>query len=186
MANERKRVPNSERKRISMERLKELIHYSPDTGSFTRVSAARAQMSHLIGKSAGYIKPGGNADGGGYLMLYIDGRVYRGHHVAWFWMTGEWPTLDIDHINDIRHDNSWSNLRAATRSQNIGNARMPHDSWSGVKGATWDRARRQWRAQITFNGKNIHLGRYPTKEAAGAAYEAASRKYFGEFARVSA
>lgn len=185
MAAPRKRVPNRERKRISLDELKEFVRYEPETGIFIRLSAPRPQAAHYIGKPAGYIKPGSHADGGGYVLMSIDGRVYRAHQLAWLYMTGEWPSGDIDHKNDIRHDNRWENLRAATRSQNIGNARIPHDSLSGVKGATWDKNRGKWLSQIVFQGRHIYLGRFDTKEEAGAAYDRAALKYFGEFARAA-
>lgn len=40
----------------------------------------------------------------------------------------------------------------------------------------------RWYSRITINGKHIHLGRFDTAEEAHAAYVAASREAYGEFA----
>ena len=35
---------------------------------------------------------------------------------------GTWPTKQIDHVNRIRHDNSWTNLREVEPVQNAENS----------------------------------------------------------------
>jgi hypothetical protein len=169
------------RKGLTAEILRTLVRYVPETGEFIRIAAPTRSAGKLLNKPAkAYINDNG------YALISL-GRVwrFRAHQLAWLYMTGEWPSGDIDHKNDIRHDNRWENLRAATRSQNIGNARIPHDSLSGVKGATWDKNRGKWLSQIVFQGRHIYLGRFDTKEEAGAAYDRAALKYFGEFARAA-
>lgn len=42
----------------------------------------------------------------------------------------------------------------------------------------------KYQAQIKVNYRSIYLGLFPTARAAHAAYIAAARKYFGEFARA--
>lgn len=68
-------------------------------------------------------------------------------------------------------------------SQNIANAKFNKNS-SGYRGIHVGPNGR-WRAQIKARGKRIHIGVFNTAEEAGAAYRAASIKYFGEFARAS-
>ena len=80
-------------------------------------------------------------------------------------------------------NNRMSNLRIATRSQNVANS--CRSSASGIKGAYAKRNGR-WHAQIRANGKLRHLGTFATAEAAGNAYAEAAREAFGEFARPSA
>jgi hypothetical protein len=72
-------------------------------------------------------------------------------------------------------------LRTATPSQNSANRRRPQNNRSGFKGVFAYRGK--WRATISKNGKSVLLGTYPTPQAAHAAYVAAARKLFGEFAR---
>lgn len=89
----------------------------------------------------------------------------------------------VDHVNGDTLDNRRLNLRPATRAQNARNARTPSHSRSGIKGACLFAGR--WRARIRLNGKQVCLGRFDTAEEAHAAYSAAAKQHFGEFARVS-
>lgn len=92
---------------------------------------------------------------------------------------------DVDHINGNKLDNRKSNLRIATRSQNNANSKLSSHNNSGYRGVGWMPARNKWRARIQINGKGIHLGLFETIEEAALAYNAAARKYFGEFAKLN-
>lgn len=162
---------------LTAERLRELLTYDPDTGIFTRISSSRGRWP--IGSIAGTTRPDGYV---GVQVGSRGSRIYLAHRLAWFWMTGEWPRDKIDHINMKRADNRWSNLRVATHSQNLANVRAHADNASGIKGVLVYNGR--WRAMIKVGGKSLHLGLFDTAEAASAAYCAAARKYFGEFARA--
>ncbi len=98
-------------------------------------------------------------------------------------MTGEWPADQIDHINRIRSDNRWSNLRAATPQQNTANS-FRVDNTSGKKGVTWNKQAGKRQAQICVNGKNYHLGRYNDIEDAAVAYSNIAKILHGEFAHL--
>jgi hypothetical protein len=98
-------------------------------------------------------------------------------------MTGRWPVGPIDHINGIRNDNRWFNLREATPAQNSQNMRARDNSRSGFKGVTWKASERRWRARITWNGQQHFLGYFDTAEAAAAAYSTAADRLFGDFAK---
>ena len=102
--------------------------------------------------------------------------------MAWLYMTGSWPAKDIDHKDGDGLNNSWCNLREATRLENSGNSRRRSDNTSGAKGVRLDRGK--WIAQIVVAGKLRRLGTFNTLEAAAAAYEAAATEHFGEFART--
>lgn len=147
---------------ITQERLKELLHYDPDTGLFT---CARSRPGCRVGAVAGTRRKDG------YLVVSLDSRRYFTHRLALLYMTGELPTLDIDHINGDRADNRWCNLREATNSENMQNQRRGHsDSTSGLLGVSWHKNRSKWRAQITANKQTINLGSFSTPEEAHAAY----------------
>ncbi len=100
----------------------------------------------------------------------------------WLIITGEWPEGRLDHINRVKSDNRWCNLREATNSQNLMNRYAPKNNTSGYKGVTLRQANQKWRSRITVNYKRIYLGDFDTKIEAHEAYYAASQKYFGEFA----
>lgn len=46
---------------------------------------------------------------------------------------------------------------------------------------SWDKDREKWTAQIGFQGKNYHLGRFEKKEDAIKARKKAEEKIFGDF-----
>ena len=73
-------------------------------------------------------------------------------------MTGNFPENFIDHINHIPYDNRWSNLRAATNSQNQANAKKPINNKSGYKGVCWSKTNKRWCAVIVYMKKKMHLG----------------------------
>jgi hypothetical protein len=103
-------------------------------------------------------------------------RAFLAHRVIWALMTGAWPIDQIDHINGVRDDNRWSNLRAATNAENAQNMRISARNTSGFIGVSWDSNRRKWAAEITVDYRRRHLGRHRTREAAHAAYLRAKRK----------
>jgi hypothetical protein len=92
------------------------------------------------------------------------------------------PTgMQVDHIDHVPLNNTRANLRLATRSQNQAN-RQPKPGSSGVKGVTFHKKMGRWQAAIKCQGKDHYLGVFPTKEEAGAAYAAAAKRLFGEYA----
>lgn len=151
--------------------LREMISYDPLTGVFTwKTDHCRRKA----GESAGSQKPDG------YVYLKLQGQTYGAHRVAWMLITGEWPDSAVDHRDGVRSNNAWSNLRLATRAQN--NANVPPRGLSGLKGATYSKRERRWKAQICIRGKQTCLGTFNTAEQAHAAYRDAADTYQGPFA----
>lgn len=89
----------------------------------------------------------------------------------------------VDHRDRDGLNNSRSNLRIATRSQNFANRKRQKNNTTGFKGVTRCPNGKRFYAQIQVNNRNIYLGTYDTAEEAHAAYLAAAKAYFGEFAR---
>lgn len=165
---------------LTQQRLKELVSYNPATGEFVWIGMESKKACVLIGKRAGTFHKKS-----GYWKICIDRRIYKAARLAWLYMTGEWPSGDIDHEDTNRSNDTWSNLRDATNAQNHWNTKKRTTNTSGFKGVTWDSARGKWQARITVNYKMIHLGRFATAEEAAAAYWSAATKNFGEFARAA-
>lgn len=91
---------------------------------------------------------------------------------------------NVDHINGDKLDNRRENLRVATQGQNLMNTAKRSDNISGYKGVSWDKEKRKWVAQIHYQGKHIHIGRYLTPIGASEAYRIKAKELFGEFARI--
>ncbi len=94
--------------------------------------------------------------------------------------------LVVDHKNGESLDNRRANLRLATQAQNIQNRQKTKSKTSSkFLGVYYDRRTEMWAAKIKCNGKHIWLGRFKTEIEAARAYDAAAKKYFGEFARLN-
>jgi hypothetical protein len=91
------------------------------------------------------------------------------------------PIGIVDHRNHDTLDNRKENLRVVTPSQNQQNKRMGVRNKIGLKGVSWHKACRKWRADIGLDGRQISLGLFSTPEAAHLAYVEAVRKYHGEY-----
>lgn len=167
------------------ELLRQLLRYEPDTGAlywlergdelFAANGPRRSWNQRYAGKRADHRAPG--SGGGGYANILIYNHAYRAHRVAWAIVTGAWPR-QIDHINGVRMDNRWTNLREVTAAENHRNtARHPRNR-SGVSGVRQrlDRGGR-WLARIHISGKVVSLGTFDTFAEAKAARLAAEREY---------
>lgn len=91
----------------------------------------------------------------------------------------------VDHENGWGLDCRLSNLRAARRDQNAWNTAVHKDSASGIKGVTFDKTKRRWRARLTHNGRRIEIGCFRSKRTAKAAYRVEAVRLYGVFARVA-
>ena len=91
----------------------------------------------------------------------------------------------VDHINCNPLDNRKSNLRICTITENNRNTKIMRNNKSGYKGVSWDKYMKKWVAFIRINNKSKSLGYFNTPELAHAAYCAAAKEHFGEFARFA-
>jgi hypothetical protein len=157
--------------------LRKHVSYDPETGVFLRVHCPR--RPDLVGKQAGTF------DSKGARQINIGGRLYLAHRLAWLYINGSMPSMDIDHKDGDPSNNRWENLREATDSQNQANSKRPKNNTSGSKGVWREMATGRWNAYLNAAGKRIYLGTYDTVVEASAAYLAGARQHFGEFARAA-
>lgn len=162
---------------VTATRLRHLLAYDADSGVFTwRVS-----------RTGRYAKPGataGHISAEGYVVIGVDGRVYKAHRLAWLYVHGIWPGKDIDHVNGIRSDNRVANLRLASPSENARNSIVSSRNSSGYRGVTFHKGMGKWRAQIRHNGKLVRLGFFERPDEAYAAYLSAAERLHGDFSRA--
>ena len=154
--------------------LKALLDYDPETGVFKwRVNRGRINAGTIAGCET---QNGGQR----YRLIIVSRKRFYAHRLAWLYVYGVEPS-EIDHKNVDGLDNRIENLRECTPSQNIANRK----SWSkcGLKGVRFQSGK--WTAQIYINKKHVHLGRFPSKDEAHAAYAAKAKEVFGDFARMS-
>lgn len=151
----------------TFEQLKSVFTYDADSGI---VSSNR--------KPAGYVMKSGY-----HLLSYKEKRLYA-HRVAWCLITGDWPTKEIDHINGVKNDNRFLNLREATRRENSRNQSITSKNTSGFKGVSFHKRTGKWRADIQLNGSQKSLGSFYSREEAFEVYKKASIENFGEFSKL--
>ena len=148
---------------LTQARLKELLHYDPETGVFTWVAGSCNRWS-TPGRIAG------TPDGKGYLMVMVDRQRYKAHRLAFLYMTGAMPEAQVDHISGAVADNRWENLRSATQSQNMQNRKAQINNTSGHPGVNWSTSACKFVARISVNGVRQFLGCFDDAEQAGKAY----------------
>tara|TARA_R110002012_G_scaffold306538_2_gene511321 strand:+ start:590 stop:1120 length:531 start_codon:yes stop_codon:yes gene_type:complete len=110
-------------------------------------------------------------------------KIYS-HRMVYYLQYGELPEF-IDHIDGDSSNNSISNLRAATRSQNMRNRKSDKNSSSMYLGVGWVKAGAKWVARIKIEGKVKHLGYFTDEQEAARVYNKEASEYFGEFANLN-
>lgn len=96
------------------------LSYCPKTGLVTFTASVGSRKAGDIA---------GTLTSNGYLVVKVHGKSYQLHRLA-FVLMGEsiTPDKDVDHINRVKTDNRWENLRLVSRSKNALNAKLRHDN----------------------------------------------------------
>ncbi len=158
---------------MNQETLKQLFVYEPETGKFVRRTNAGVKK---VGDVAEARHPKG------YIRIIHKGRFYLAHRLAFLYMNGYMPE-QVDHINGIRDDNRWENLRGVSPSQNSYNSKKPSDNTSGVKGVYWNKRDKAWVCRINVKGKLAWSFFTKDKEEAERVTRAAREKLHAEYHR---
>ena len=143
--------------------LKRLLHYNSKTGIFTW----KINQGHIKkGAIAGTLK-------NGYIRIGIDYNLYYAQRLAFFYITGTWPSTEVDHKDQCRNNNSWKNLRIVTSRENDQNRKQQSIYGCGV----YKTKHCHFRARIRIKGKIINLGTYDTAKQAQCAYKKACNRH---------
>jgi hypothetical protein len=145
---------------ITQAELKKHLHYDPTTGVFTR-------LIHQRRSAAGSVV--GDIKSAGYRYIGVCKCRYRAHRLAWLYMTGAFPTFQIDHDDGDRDNNRWKNLNAADNTSNGRNQRLRSNNTSGICGVYWRDDLNAWVGKICVDGETIHLGVFSNKAECAAA-----------------
>ena len=131
--------------------LKDHLSYDPATGQFTRKVALcnRVKVGDIAGSKVV----------NGYSAIRLNGRLFKAHRLAWLYMTGAWPS-EIDHINGVKSDNRFDNLRECSHKQNMENQRLKSSNKTGHRGVYWVPRESAYKAQVGHHGELFHLGTF--------------------------
>jgi hypothetical protein len=109
---------------LTAEKVRELLHYDPDTGIFTwRVNRSNAKAGAIAGSMDN-----------GYRLIKINGHKHLASRLAWLYMTGAWPERNIDHRDLGPSNDRWENLRLGDHSENAQNTHVRRNNKVGKKG----------------------------------------------------
>jgi hypothetical protein len=163
---------------ISQAALKEWVVYYPTSGNIKwRKDPGKRR---LAGKRFGSKMPVG------YIAGMIGGNSIYAHRLAFLYMTGKIPRY-VDHINMIKFDNRWKNLRPATKRDNnvyrVKNKNAKNSQYKGVR--VCGKKTKTWSARIKINDTEIHIGCFNTEVDAARAYNKKAKELFGEFAYIN-
>lgn len=142
----------SQKRRLTQKELKRVLHYNPDTGIFTRkVSLGKVKAGEVAGSPH---------KASGYIHISIHKKKHRANRLAWLYMEGYWPEHEIDHIDGVRDNNKWLNLRHGSHSCNMQNTKTRVDNKTKFVGVSFYKAQSKWQATMTVQGSTFHLGYY--------------------------
>ena len=153
-----------------LEILDDLLVYIKDSGEFFwkhrevkyfNATAKRTKESHQEQWNSHYAGAvaGGVNKATGYHVIRIFGKDYLAHRLAYLMSTGVDPLeMTIDHINQNKVDNSFSNLRLATRSDQQRNRPIQATNSSGTVGITpYQHDPSCWVGRIKVDGKKVSI-----------------------------
>jgi len=128
---------------LTQEKLKKIINYDPETGSITRIINVKD------------IEKAGAINTNGHRQIRIGKKLYLAHRLAFIYMTGIFPKYEVDHINGMRDDNRWCNLRDVSHTNNMRNTKNRVDNVSGITGVSRRAKQAAWRVNIINDGKQM-------------------------------
>jgi len=162
---------------LTHEILTAALDYDPETGVFRWKVVTSNRVK--VGDAAGF-------PDNGYVRLSIYGSQFMAHRLAWFYVHGQWPDDEVDHISMDRSDNRIANLRPATKSENMRNRPAQKNNKVGLKGVCEHKQQPgKYTAQITQNRKKKHLGVFTSPEEGHQAYVKALSAHHKEYGRSS-
>ena len=145
---------------LTQEQLKDILFYCPISGKFTWIKKSKYANKN-VSDTAGHTHKKT-----GYVSITINKKFNAAHRLAWLYMTGAYPENCIDHINGVKNDNSFKNLRDVDHATNHRNRKRCKNNTSGVSGVFIDKPTGLWEVKFTYNKVSHYFGRYKTVDEA--------------------
>lgn len=139
------RVNVEKESRLSHAALLEALSYDRETGVFRW---ERDSVRRRAGDVAG-----SKFHKRGYIMIRVGYDRFLAHRLAWFYVYGQWPVGEIDHINHDTSDNRLSNIRDVTRKENCWNSSVRNQNSLNIKHIS--RYKRGLQLYIVRNGETV-------------------------------
>lgn len=159
--------------------LKSRLRVDVNAGRVFWIDATK-HHANLVGKEAGSARRSSDSDKS-YWYVKVDSVALKRSHIVFLFATGEWPTLQIDHINGNSLDDRIENLRQATVTQNAWNhkrRRKRSTTPMGVRRVASGR----FQARIAVEKKQIVIGTFATPDQAAEAYQQKRKEFFNDYA----
>jgi len=142
---------------ITQQQLKELYHYDPLTGIWTRIKCMNSR--HPVGQILSAVSVRG------YPKVMINKKVYMLHRLAWLYVHNYIPDV-IDHDDRDKLNCKLENLKDSSMQKNSKNRKLPSNNTTGEMGICFDKSTNRYMLQVTkLNGKRINR-RFNTIEEA--------------------
>lgn len=168
---------------LTQEIVRSLLRYSRRTGVFMwrrRSDVRECWNTRYAHRPAGSRwSPDGKTY---YIVIRIFNYPFLAHRLAVLYVTGEWPTDDVDHRDLNGINNRWKNIRCASKSENGLNRRANRNSLTGIKGVSPQGD--CFRATIQVAGRWRQIGIFKTLSGARIAYRRAVKENAGSFGRI--
>ena len=126
-------------------RVVELLHYDPETGAFV----------NKTGRYKG--RRMGSVDATGLAKIYVGGWHVGAARLAWFYVTGEWPTREVGTKNGNKADLRFENLLLDPRVKHghtpyWGKASSTYQSWAAMISRCTNPNNKRW---SRYGGRGI-------------------------------
>jgi len=149
---------------LTQEEAVSLVNYDPSTGVFTRKDGAAA----------------GTTMGTGYREVSVKNKKWLAHRLAFLIMTGDVPKY-IDHVNQIKDDNRWVNLRECSHTENMRNTQVRKTSLTGVRNVQLHKHSGLYHVVLRISGVRKSFGYFKELEQAEQAAISARTQHYGNF-----
>ncbi len=142
--------------KLTQTELKINLFYNPYSGVWRRniKYISRGRKSLTFWRKAGCLN-----NSTGYRYIRVKDKAYLSSRLAFLYMDGYFPEHQVDHINRIRHDDRWCNLRHVTASCNNRNVGIIKTNTSGITGVYFHKRKKAWTVAIHSDGKKINFNK---------------------------